>query len=127
MPKTTLVYFNGRDDSIKGLFRGFIAFIFLFAGLFAYHNVKDNMLRILNVIIISLLLCSAIGVQISSGILESLFYGFLVGLTVSIIVVCNMFISNCSTKKFLPILVYTSLTTCVSLIVYLCSILFKIY
>ena len=91
--KTSLIFFDTYSESIKGTKRGFIAFIFLM--LFSYlwycfykspsptqsgRSNGGNFIR--KTFILNLLLCSALGVQISSSPLNSMKYGLLVGLVV---------------------------------------------
>ena len=121
MPRTELVFFDGWEASKNGLARGFIAFVPLCVSLSIYHKVNvDIPTRLSYILIVSLVLCSAIGVQLATTTRESVYYGLLVGACVSILTVCyKEMITNCG--KTLPssikyVIFLTLLTTITSLI-----------
>jgi len=91
MSKTELIYFNSFQESKYGTYRGLIAFIQLFLTLSVFYSINRKRLKLdhiwIRTIIVSLILCSALAVQIPKTYLESVLYGLLVGFSISAITV----------------------------------------
>ena len=93
MTKTTLVYFATQKDGTRGTLRGLIAiipFLFVFTlGAFLCKRSKATVAtRIWTVSLLSLVLCSAVAVQLPESYKEAGQYGALVGFVVSTVYVC---------------------------------------
>lgn len=90
MARTSLVYFGSANDSTLGTARGLIAFVPLSIAFFAVSIVYNSGIctKIWTVLLMSLVLCSAIGVQLPRGRSEAVLYGGLVGLVVGISNLC---------------------------------------
>ncbi len=98
MTVSELVYFDGFDESKKGLSRGFVAFVPLWFSLFfASFLIRTTIPlpvldRVLVISTVSLVICSMIGVQKSKSNKESLQYGALSGFCVSIVSVIYLYL-----------------------------------
>jgi len=96
MPTTKLGYFRPLEESKLGTLRGLIAFILLFIAFSSFYllNKKrlgwSNKLWWLRVGIVSLVLCSALGVQLPVTYPETILYGMLVGFVASVVTVSFM-------------------------------------
>ena len=87
MVLTELTFFGPYENSLPGLQRGLISFIPL-----VIIGLIINWKNWVRVLIVSLFLCSAIGVQFSPNFwYEAFLYGFLVGVVVSVCVVSISF------------------------------------
>lgn len=90
--KTKLIFFDTpRNSGELGTARGAIAIVpivipLAFLSLCVRNTTKLH--KSIGVILLSLVLCSAIGVQLPSSYVESITYSFLMGLVVSISYVC---------------------------------------
>lgn len=84
--KTQLIFFDNNEESKKGLKRGSIAFCIILILLIVQNAIftkyKYTYRLLLSYMVVSLLLCSAIGVQLPTNINEASIYSCLIGLVV---------------------------------------------
>lgn len=104
--KTQLIFFDNINNSIKGIYRGFIAFICLivfdtirFSIINNKNKNNDNNIfiphNIYSMLLVYLILCSAIAVQLPLKYNEALIYGLLVGFVIySILNLYNLGFNN---------------------------------
>ena len=100
--KTQLILFDSLQNSgVLGTLRGCFAIIpiIISIGLYAFYTQQSNWKKWLAVILISLALCSAIGVQLPANYKECITYGALIGLVVSVCFVCGMILFNIKVQK----------------------------
>jgi hypothetical protein len=100
MPTTKLGYFRNLEESEYGTLRGLFAFIMLFISLTLFYLLTKKRLgwstnkwynkKWLRIGIISLVLCSALAVQLPKTYPETILYGMLVGFVVSVVSVSFM-------------------------------------
>jgi uncharacterized membrane protein len=91
---TKLIFFDSMDESVKGTIRGAVAFILIVIFDYIWYELimkkfYDKYIsnvsickKTLGIVVSSLLLCSAIAVEIASSPWEAFVYGALVGLVV---------------------------------------------
>ena len=121
MSITELVYFHSNRAGIYGTYRGAIAFVVLFLGLLIHTlliNKKGDLISIIAVIALcSLVLCSAVGVQLPKNVGQAALYGLLVGLVTSVVYVCMTYLSTNQFPDDIAIIVLLPLLVCLSAIV----------
>ena len=99
MPSTQLIYFGETEDSKYGTARGFVAivpiFLILLASSYVYTPVSPCLWdRLILVGLASLVLCSAVGVQLPRSYIEAGLYGGLVGFVVSVCCLCFLMLAG---------------------------------
>jgi len=83
MVQTNLLFFGTKADSRLGMFRGGTAFVPILVVLLAMSETLD-WYTIVPALLLSLVLCSAVGVQFPSSTSEAALYGALVGFVVMV-------------------------------------------
>lgn len=124
MTVSKIQYFGTVNDSLYGILRGLVSFLILFPLTLIFTFMRKNKNNstvgtILSSILISLVLCSSLGVQISYGQMESVQYGFLVGLVVSTFACCMEYILY---AKY-PMIKYVMFIITVCTVLMICSLL----
>lgn len=104
MTETTLVYFGTHKTSIYGTLRGAAAIVpLILVAVFLtclFNPAKvSTATRVWTIVLGSLVLCSAIGVQLPRSYNEAGQYGALVGLVVSVMYVCLKAYGTGSVKR----------------------------
>lgn len=116
--KTQLIYFDSNYQSgFLGTSRGFLSIIILLLFFLPMSYLIRNRnlsfgLRFLSIFIFSLVLCSAVGVQLPKNIRECILYNFLVGMVISVCIVCFLTVNGNYRHQFL-LLIPTITTTIV--------------
>ena len=91
--KTELIFFDTPYNSGKlGTLRGLISISVIFPLLCILSMNNMSLKRTGIIFLVSLVLCSCIGVQLPKSYIESIAYSGLIGLSISVISVCAIFL-----------------------------------
>ena len=119
--RTELIFFDSPTNSGKlGTARGAIAIVPIIVPI-AYFSARvqnvTTMEKAIGVILLSLVLCSAIGVQLPDSFLSATTYAFLVGLVVSVSYICMTLLQGKYAHSQLWIIPCLCLILCVSAVI----------
>ena len=99
MVKSDLIYFGNLTDSASGMKRAFPCFLILMIILVVFFRKsklikKSKIIYFLTVFVLSVVLCSALGVQLPKHEYEAGLYGFLVGCVIAVSYFCLTFLTQ---------------------------------
>ena len=131
MTQTEIIFFDTTHNSVLGTCRAAISFfplIIILGGLVSSIDGIGKLRKIMSVLLASLVLCSAIGVQLPKTYYQAGLYGLLVGLVAGACITSVEMINPNSTKAFVwAIVVLPIITSLLSLLTFRLATQFNLY
>lgn len=126
MARTELIFFSTYHDSIYGTLRGVVSFIPMCL-LFSFLSRKY-----ITSCILSLVICSAIGVQLPQTMIETILYNMLVGMCISSCYICLDYTMSKKPRfgfgrSVLFVVMFTTFITILGVLTRLMSMNFDLY